>query len=325
MKNKLIQKRKYKTVVLILLLLCLSAFVSNAMDEVYFSANVSSERNKLSYTVSVSEKSDVSALSMLFRYDDSQVELVDVRVGDALKSTMCETNKERLGEVILSCITTNPLQNEGDCITLEFKVLDKETDQLDINYSVTECINKDFDAIPYKQDEVLIMNPLKKSTDRSVDTQIASSSTKEQPVIVSTTDPADSASDIHSSNSSKSSDTSTGMHTNRNVTGKNETTKMTAVSNQMNPIEFNSTAIQKDIEKEPTTDAADSTQIPGASSENPSSTEGSDNNQDTLLTNQGEGSRLKSGEGRHLFVWVIIPVIALTGLGLFIVLRRKKH
>ena len=150
---------------LLVTLSMLNFFYFNASGEskICFSERVeydSVEQNEFFYSVAVSEKSKICALSFRILYDETQLELVEYQSGEAISSTLHQVNSTINGKVLVTCITTNQLEKSGDIIKIRFKVLDDSSEFLSMSLRITECVDEQCNNLLFQQNDLKFKNPL---------------------------------------------------------------------------------------------------------------------------------------------------------------------
>lgn len=97
------------------------------------------------FSVNITENSNVAGLSLTVTYDKEKMELLDAYLGEPFASAMSSINKNKIGVVYLSLVTTDPVKKGGSVIALVFS--GKVT--TGITFSVSECIDKDLHSLVF--------------------------------------------------------------------------------------------------------------------------------------------------------------------------------
>lgn len=151
--------RRYTILFITLVLLIGQPVSATAKSAVGFSEETKTENEILEYKITVTPDSDVCGLSLEIKYSEAQVKVRECTVGEALGDGIAKSNSAIGGKVILTYISTTPLKKSGPVIVVQFEVLSAQNENIDIDCTVTECIDQKCDALAYTYAAREIHNP----------------------------------------------------------------------------------------------------------------------------------------------------------------------
>lgn len=119
--------------------------VANARSLVEFNEHVEVVNEQITYSVDVSENSNISGILVEITYDKDELALKSAMAGSALDGTINTLNTKTLGKIILTAITTEQIDEGGTVFKIEFSGEDIDSLKVDIK----ECIDKECNPINY--------------------------------------------------------------------------------------------------------------------------------------------------------------------------------
>lgn len=151
--------KKCQTFFLAWALLLTCAVPAIATPPIAFSEKVTTKNDTVLYEIEISADADVCGLSLEVKYAQDQVELSDCMLGEVLSGGIAKSNTNIQGKVVLTYISMEPLNSPGTVVLLEFKPISTSNQNIDVECTITECIDKACDEITYTLIEEKIANP----------------------------------------------------------------------------------------------------------------------------------------------------------------------
>ncbi len=149
-----------QTVVLLLFAVSvLPSFPTTAKSMVQFCETVAMQNDAVMYTIDVTEKSEISGLSLEVRFSEKQVKVKNCTVGKILEEGIAKSNSSVTGKVLLTYISMAPLNDAGTVLLIEFEPISQDNPKIEVECVVTECIDRDCDDIPHAFSKQEIANP----------------------------------------------------------------------------------------------------------------------------------------------------------------------
>ena len=124
-----------------------------------FSEKVDVIDNIVIYKIEVTPNTDICGLTLEIEYSEEQVQVKNCTVGAVLAEGIVKSNSSIGGKVILSYISMTPLKEGGSVIAIELETLTTDNKEIDIDCTITECIDQECNEITYGYVKETVINP----------------------------------------------------------------------------------------------------------------------------------------------------------------------